>query len=43
MLNKARIKSKPSILWCYKKELGFIRYFVLLIFKVMIKVDKNIL
>ena len=24
MLSKARVKTAPSILWCYKKELGFI-------------------
>ena len=24
MLAKARVKTAPSILWCYKKELGFI-------------------
>ena len=23
MLSKAVIKSRPSVLWCYKKELGF--------------------
>ena len=23
MLSKAQIKSRPNILWCYKKELGF--------------------
>jgi len=23
MLSKARIKTRPSVLWCYKKELGF--------------------
>jgi len=24
MLSKARVKTSPSVLWCYKKELGFI-------------------
>ena len=23
MLSKARVKARPSVLWCYKKELGF--------------------
>lgn len=23
LLNKMNFKSKPSVLWCYKKELGF--------------------
>ena len=23
MLSKASIKSRPSVLWCYKKDLGF--------------------
>ena len=23
MLSKAAIKARPSVLWCYKKELGF--------------------
>jgi N-acetyltransferase 10 len=23
MLSKASIKARPSVLWCYKKELGF--------------------
>ena len=26
MLSKARVAVKPSVLWCYKKELGFSRY-----------------
>lgn len=26
MLSKARVANKPSVLWCYKKELGFTRY-----------------
>ena len=26
MLSKAVVKSRPSVLWCYKKELGFSRY-----------------
>jgi N-acetyltransferase 10 len=25
MLTKARVAAKPSVLWCYKKELGFSR------------------
>ena len=25
MLSKAVIKARPSVLWCYKKELGFSR------------------
>jgi N-acetyltransferase 10 len=25
MLTKARVAVKPSVLWCYKKELGFSR------------------
>ena len=23
MLAKAQVKARPSVLWCYKKELGF--------------------
>ena len=23
MLSKSRVKARPSVLWCYKKELGF--------------------
>lgn len=23
MLSKASVKARPSVLWCYKKELGF--------------------
>lgn len=23
MLSKARVKARPTVLWCYKKELGF--------------------
>ena len=23
MLSKAQVKARPSVLWCYKKELGF--------------------
>lgn len=23
ILSKARVKARPSVLWCYKKELGF--------------------
>ena len=23
MLSKAAVKARPSVLWCYKKELGF--------------------
>ena len=23
MLSKASVKTRPSVLWCYKKELGF--------------------
>ena len=23
ILSKATVKSRPSVLWCYKKELGF--------------------
>ena len=26
MLSKAAVKARPSVLWCYKKELGFSRY-----------------
>ena len=26
MLSKATVKARPSVLWCYKKELGFSRY-----------------
>jgi N-acetyltransferase 10 len=26
MLSKAAIKARPTILWCYKKELGFSRF-----------------
>ena len=25
MLTKAAVRARPSILWCYKKELGFSR------------------
>lgn len=25
MLSKAVVKARPSVLWCYKKELGFNR------------------
>jgi N-acetyltransferase 10 len=25
MLSKAQVKARPSVLWCYKKELGFSR------------------
>lgn len=27
MLSKAAVKARPNVLWCYKKELGFSRYF----------------
>ena len=23
MLSRARVRARPSVLWCYKKELGF--------------------
>ncbi len=23
MLSRAQVKARPSVLWCYKKELGF--------------------
>lgn len=26
MMSKAVVKARPSVLWCYKKELGFSRY-----------------
>ena len=26
MLSKAVVKARPTVLWCYKKELGFSRY-----------------
>lgn len=26
MLSKASVRARPSVLWCYKKELGFSRY-----------------
>jgi hypothetical protein len=26
MLSKATVKARPSVLWCYKKELGFTTY-----------------
>ena len=26
ILNKAQVKTQPSVLWCYKKELGFSRF-----------------
>lgn len=26
MLSKATVRARPSVLWCYKKELGFSRY-----------------
>ena len=25
MLSKATVKARPTVLWCYKKELGFSR------------------
>jgi N-acetyltransferase 10 len=25
MLSKAQVKARPTVLWCYKKELGFCR------------------
>jgi N-acetyltransferase 10 len=25
LLSKARVSARPSVLWCYKKELGFTR------------------
>jgi N-acetyltransferase 10 len=25
MLSKARVSARPSVLWCYKKDLGFSR------------------
>ena len=25
MLNKAQTRARPTVLWCYKKELGFSR------------------
>ena len=25
LLSKARVSARPSVLWCYKKELGFSR------------------
>ena len=25
MLSKAQVRARPSVLWCYKKELGFSR------------------
>ena len=31
MLSKAAVKARPSVLWCYKKELGFSRYDQLII------------
>ena len=38
ILSKAQLKSRPSVLWCYKKELGFTRYLKLdcFFFKVFI-------
>ena len=30
MLSKAVVKARPSVLWCYKKELGFSRYILCL-------------
>lgn len=29
MLSKATVKVRPSVLWCYKKDLGFSRYIYL--------------
>ena len=26
MLSKATVRARPTVLWCYKKELGFSRY-----------------
>ena len=30
MLSKATVKARPTVLWCYKKELGFSRYICLI-------------
>ena len=30
MLSKAVVRARPSVLWCYKKELGFSRSVVML-------------
>ena len=27
LLSKAKVAIRPSVLWCYKKDLGFSRYF----------------
>ena len=29
MMSKAVVKARPAVLWCYKKELGFSRYYSL--------------
>lgn len=29
MLSKATMKQRPSVLWCFKKELGFSTYDIL--------------
>lgn len=29
MLSKSQVKARPSVLWCYKKELGFSSYVLL--------------
>lgn len=35
MLAKSRVAQKPSVLWCYKKELGFSRFVTtIIIFRV---------
>lgn len=30
LLSQARVSARPSVLWCYKKELGFTRYVLLI-------------
>ena len=32
MLSKAQVKARPSVLWCYKKDLGFCRFVEFLIY-----------
>ena len=31
MLSKSRVRTRPSVLWCYKKDLGFSTYSLLMV------------
>jgi N-acetyltransferase 10 len=39
MLSKAQVKARPTVLWCYKKELDFSTFVTKLYY---IKIDKNL-